>query len=549
MPQHTRSCLLVSYCARTGYRIVTNGGTAEHPNYVNLVELERGEEGGGKMFDFINSARGPDVMSPPRTPPSPPGLPPSAIMSSNLPGFEGGYVYLDPPGTDKGTEVHWVVNSKLSETGTDEAPMTRRLSDDQGADNALNMSKTIKYRISSPEPAGFISIGWSSDGSMIGSDAVICLASGAGSVGMYKLVSKSDAAENANSEYSNVLSEAFVVVEDGQIACEFTRPLLVENAVPFGLSSSTIQISSKGTQDQISYHDLYSTSFSVFLDGRGAGDGVPVSELQRRQQIHGVLMLVSWGFLLPAGAVIAKFYQNRDPWWFRLHLVCQIGGISLALASFILALGWFGPIYDVAITTDESRTHGTVGIVAMSLGLAQPVNGLLRPKHGHKFRFGWEVLHKGSGWIALFVAAAAVVLGINNYDYDGGGGGGGGGRGRRRRGRFPDSKTDFFVAYIVASVVVVLIGVAGLIQNRKGVVKEQAAKPTGTLRPSEGLDHGPLDGKRTQHVGQGGFVPLKRNDTDRTDQTEQTEPETPPGTHVVTVSGTVAEPTSSAFAA
>lgn len=530
MPQHTRSCLLVSYCAITGYRLVTNGGTAEHPNYVNLAELERGEEGGGKMFDFINSARGPDVMSPPRTPPSPPGPPPSAIMSSNLPGFEGGYVYLDPPGTDKGTEVHWVVKTKSSETGTDEVPMTRRLSDDQGA------QQTIKYRISSPEPAGFISIGWSSDGSMIGSDAVICLASGAGSVGMYKLVSKSDAAENANSEYSNVLSEAFVVVEDGQIACEFTRPLCVENAVPFGLSSSTIQISSKGTQDQISFHNLYYTSFSVFLDGRGAGDGVPVSELQRRQQIHGILMLVSWGFLLPAGAVIAKFYKNRDPWWFRLHLVCQIGGISLALASFILALGWFGPIYDVAITTEESRTHGTVGIVAMSLGLAQPVNGLLRPKHGHKFRFGWEVLHKGSGWIALFVAAAAVVLGINLFH-------------RYNSAQFPDSKTNFFVAYIVASVVVVLIGAAGLIQNPKGVVKEQAAKPTGALRPSEGLDHGPLDGKRTQHVGQGGLVPMKRNETDRTDQTDQTEPETPPGTHVVTVSGTVAEPTSPAFAA
>jgi hypothetical protein len=53
----------------------------------------------------------------------------------------------------------------------------------------------------------------------------------------------------------------------------------------------------------------------------------PKAEYATRVDAHGALMVLSWGFLLPAGAVLARFFKHREPLWFHLHRSVQVVGL------------------------------------------------------------------------------------------------------------------------------------------------------------------------------------------------------------------------------
>ena len=56
--------------------------------------------------------------------------------------------------------------------------------------------------------------------------------------------------------------------------------------------------------------------------------------------------MMSWGFLLPSGIVIAKFMRHRDPLWFRLHRAIQVTGILFAIAGFLIAITQFSVYFN-----------------------------------------------------------------------------------------------------------------------------------------------------------------------------------------------------------
>ena len=125
-------------------------------------------------------------------------------------------------------------------------------------------------------------------------------------------------------------------------------------------------------------------------------------------------MLISWGFLLPLGVSIAKFMRHRDPLWFRLHRGIQITGTALAIAGFLIAITQFS-VFEPGYFA-RAKIHGFMGLFVMTLGIWQPINAYFRP---HKDKTGvvsrerqrWEMLHKGSGYAAIFVALPTIVLG------------------------------------------------------------------------------------------------------------------------------------------
>jgi len=56
--------------------------------------------------------------------------------------------------------------------------------------------------------------------------------------------------------------------------------------------------------------------------------------LIRQITVHGVLVIIGWGFFLPTGAIIAKFGKHRpDAVWFKIHRVVQPLGLLLALIA------------------------------------------------------------------------------------------------------------------------------------------------------------------------------------------------------------------------
>lgn len=165
------------------------------------------------------------------------------------------------------------------------------------------------------------------------------------------------------------------------------------------------------SQAGLAFHTDGQAFYALRFDGQLTG-GVALTPLQKSKRNHGALMLVSWGFLLPAGAIIGRFYKHRSPIWFHLHRGIQVLGLILAVAGWVVALQELGPFGGDA-ATNKVKVHGAIGCTVMTVGLLQPLNAFIRPHKGAKHRCAWEILHKGSGWCAIFLSIAVISLGIS----------------------------------------------------------------------------------------------------------------------------------------
>lgn len=153
---------------------------------------------------------------------------------------------------------------------------------------------------------------------------------------------------------------------------------------------------------------------------------------------HGAMMAVAWLLLLPAGALVARFFKVRpgrgypyvldDPFWWNTHRAVQ--SIGAALAAWAAWLMWQA----LGEQLDWPVLHVQLGVVALGLLALQMVSPLFRGSkggptdthadpydpdtwHGDHFdmtprRRGFEFVHKKLGYVALAVAACACWTGI-----------------------------------------------------------------------------------------------------------------------------------------
>eukprot|EP00592_Proboscia_alata_P000453 CAMPEP_0194370940 /NCGR_PEP_ID=MMETSP0174-20130528/19281_1 /TAXON_ID=216777 /ORGANISM="Proboscia alata, Strain PI-D3" /LENGTH=373 /DNA_ID=CAMNT_0039148687 /DNA_START=186 /DNA_END=1307 /DNA_ORIENTATION=+ len=133
--------------------------------------------------------------------------------------------------------------------------------------------------------------------------------------------------------------------------------------------------------------------------------------------IHGSIMLVGWGLLLPTGAIVARFGKHRpNAWWFKLHRVIQPLGLTFALIGWIIALLNFTTL-EGSFDGRLNYPHALLGMTTMCIGLIQPLNAIVRP-HGPEegkpkstLRFVWEITHKGLGWLGIGLGICTVGIG------------------------------------------------------------------------------------------------------------------------------------------
>jgi len=203
------------------------------------------------------------------------------------------------------------------------------------------------------------------------------------------------------------------------------RPVLDQGLLVSGFRATVIgQPTGSSSPQRLEVSNLlFNTSCAV------AAPGVPVatpamtaehhkcSTLEPFYKAHGSLMLLSWGFLLPAGVIVAKFLRHKDPLWYRVHRTLQPVGLLVAIAGWILALATFGHyVFDSHALTGMT-THGILGSIVMILGIQQPLNAVLRPhkERGEErsmIRKVWELLHKGSGYVAVLLGIVQIAGGI-----------------------------------------------------------------------------------------------------------------------------------------
>lgn len=222
-----------------------------------------------------------------------------------------------------------------------------------------------------------------------------------------------------NNGYSTSLAESTLSFGVSSISAEYVNNAMViyaTLALPSGQTGfnqvwQSGPVSGGSPQVHPTSGDNMKSYGSVdFVTGESSGSGGGGS-LQRRRNVHGVLNAVSWGTLLPLGAMIARYlkvFKSADPAWFYLHVACQSSAYIVGVAGWATGL---------KLGSDSAgRTHSThrnIGITLFALGTLQVFALLLRPKKDHKIRIYWNVYHWAVGYVTIILSIVNIFEGFD----------------------------------------------------------------------------------------------------------------------------------------
>ncbi|XP_022770585.1 cytochrome b561 and DOMON domain-containing protein At3g61750-like [Durio zibethinus] len=121
---------------------------------------------------------------------------------------------------------------------------------------------------------------------------------------------------------------------------------------------------------------------------------------------HGILGIIGWGLILPAGAIVARYLKHEDPLWYYLHAGIQFLGFIIGLAAVVLGIQLYRSM------NADIPAHRGIGIFVLVLSILQIMAFFLRPNKDSKYRRYWNWYHHWFGRIALFFGSLNVILGI-----------------------------------------------------------------------------------------------------------------------------------------
>ncbi|KAK1569052.1 hypothetical protein Q3G72_032054 [Acer saccharum] len=175
----------------------------------------------------------------------------------------------------------------------------------------------------------------------------------------------------------------------------------LSGGVPASHPTSGNNVASVGTID-------FRTGETTASSGGGSNSRL------RKRNTHGVLNAVSWGILMPIGAMMARYlkvFKFANPAWFYIHVACQCSAYIIGVAGWAtgIKLGNDNPI-------TISEIHRNVGIALFALGTLQVFALLLRPKPDHKYRFYWNIYHHLTGYTVIGLSIYNVLKGLSILD-------------------------------------------------------------------------------------------------------------------------------------
>ncbi len=279
----------------------------------------------------------------------------------------------------------------------------------------LTASNEVKFQIISTG-GGWFGVGVSSDGSMnsggAGTDLVAC--DDTLGVQRYWVTSKSKPTNGVV-----VPGGVCTITAAGQKSImRFTRPMAAstgtQRAVKGGGQQTTLVWAYHNEdRNSITYHGTAhrgAASLDVTVAGRTAGAAV-VAPVATAVWVHAALMLGAWALLLPFGVLVAHCNRKRA-WWFKAHRFVQCVG-------WLIQLGGAGVIVwhkgDAQFQGEGTALlHMYIGAAVTFLGTMQPLNACIRPHPEPRTstRACWELVHIGSGWLAVLGGVANCGLAV-----------------------------------------------------------------------------------------------------------------------------------------
>ncbi|KAJ0984291.1 hypothetical protein J5N97_002647 [Dioscorea zingiberensis] len=296
------------------------------------------------------------------------------------------------------------------------------LLDDQQVTLFWTLSKdSISVAARGEKKSGYLAIGFGSG--MVNSFAYVGWVdeSGKGRVNTYWIDGKDAMSVHPTSEN---LTYVRCKSENGIITFEFTRPLspsctgrkecknIIDPTTPLRVIWAMGAQWSEHSLSERNMHSVTSNRPVRVLLMRGSAEAE--QDLRPVLAVHGFMMFVAWGILLPGGILAARYLKHvKGDGWFQLHVYMQYSGIAIIFLGILFAAAELRGFF-------LSSVHVKFGVTATVLAFAQPVNAYLRPKRPANGevpttkRVIWEYFHFITGRCAIVVGVAALFSGMKH---------------------------------------------------------------------------------------------------------------------------------------
>ncbi|XP_022757553.1 cytochrome b561 and DOMON domain-containing protein At3g61750-like [Durio zibethinus] len=264
----------------------------------------------------------------------------------------------------------------------------------QRADNVMTIILSAVYT------TGWVGIGFSRNGMMLGSSAM---------VGWFNRKGQA----RIKQYYLQGAHESQVIPDKGELPLNNIPPVVALHGAmihlafqakfehPLGRQPILLAFASRyPTHLHLTKHD---DKTAVWFDFSQAS--VLDIDISQKKN-HGILGIIGWGLILPVGAIVARYFKHKDPLWYYLHAGIQFLGFILGLAAVLLGIQLYRSM------NAEIPAHRGIGIFVLVLSILQIMAFFLRPNKDSKNRRYWNWYHHWFGRIALFFGALNVILGI-----------------------------------------------------------------------------------------------------------------------------------------
>ncbi|KAL3939864.1 MAG: hypothetical protein SGBAC_005499 [Bacillariaceae sp.] len=328
----------------------------------------------------------------------------------------------NPPGTEVLRLAGELEGSTLSYEFTSDDPSV-------GGKDSITVTYTAPI-------TGWVSVGSSETGLMVGSDAVIGIPA-TGEVKKYSLQSKAGDLSGVRvmPDDKQTLANANITQDNGMTTLTYTKILVEDGEIPINRVGENIFIVAHGSSNSLGFHSV-SGSFSL--------SGKVIERDNSLWVVHGWLAAIAWGVMCPL-AILAGLFRKFIPGegrWYQIHRILQSLVIVFTIASVAVAIAALNDETPASLSAnhfsvDFADGHRLIGLVILIAGIIQGANGAMRPhlppkpeandaeegstpppQAGEKSgaRKFWEVAHRLLGVGLLALTWYQIDLGIFWYN-------------------------------------------------------------------------------------------------------------------------------------
>ncbi|KAK1436992.1 hypothetical protein QVD17_02776 [Tagetes erecta] len=263
------------------------------------------------------------------------------------------------------------------------------------------------FVLSGPNTNSYIAMGFSPNGRMVGSSAVVGWVASGGIPNMKRyflggqtpsqvLVDQGDLQILGNT--SSVFSDSSRIYVAFQLVT--TQP---SQRLVYAVGDSNNPAPSAPSFRLTQHRTMVAIRLN-YASGQGSQTKAPYSNLKRA---HGILNMIGWGILIPIGAIVARYLKHLDSLWFYMHTGIQSLGFILGLSGVIA-----GVVLDNRIDANVGR-HKGLGVTILVFGFLQVLAFLARPSIDAKARKYWNWYHHNIGRLMILFAIVNIFYGIH----------------------------------------------------------------------------------------------------------------------------------------